>query len=91
MSEWQPIETAPKDGTHILAFAYPLAIIPLVCCWQQAPEGIRDQCKEWQWKWSEADDFFRDDDLFRYWIEMEYNPTHWMPLPPPPTTGQDGE
>ena len=32
MSEWQPIETAPKDGTHILAYDH-ASNIPFVCLW----------------------------------------------------------
>lgn len=64
--EWQPIETAPKDGTAVLCFwtrsvyvdgrAYAIA-----------------QCHSGTW-------VSVDDDEVEYW-----EPTHWMPLPPPPT------
>ena len=33
MGEWQTIETAPKDGTHILVFPALLAY-PLVVSWE---------------------------------------------------------
>ena len=72
MTEWQPIETAPKDGSAILSW----------------PTGS----------------MFKDD-TFSYvvrwcgwrecWIEAAgeeyqgFEPTHWMPLPPPPKKGDE--
>lgn len=60
---WQPIETAPKDGTDVLALH----------------EGRTYQAR-WQ------------DDAFWFsasaWKSLA--PTHWMPLPPPPATGEAG-
>lgn len=56
---WQPIETAPRDGTQILAFWISGNIYGAV-------------------SW---------DNGLRSWIELHedvYDPTHWMPLPPPP-------
>lgn len=66
--EWQPIETAPKDGTHILLYSD-----------QDVLEGY----------WCDGRKRF---------IETGYcfvgcgccadsltPPTHWMPLPPPPS------
>lgn len=65
MSEWQPIETAPKGGTTIIAWC----VCPLT------GDG-----------WIAAD--------VEYWEPREHwlgvsdgivSPTHWMPLPPPPS------
>lgn len=60
---WQPIATAPKDGTVILG----------AHLW---PSGNADiyTCKfvdEWTDDMGDA---------------VELPPTHWLPLPPPPTT-----
>ena len=67
-SGWQPIETAPKDGTVVL-------------CWDEFKEcdlmwyGIIQQ-------WNEPKDILG-------WMYVATNtecyPTHWMPLPKPPT------
>ncbi len=55
--EWLPIETAPRDGTHILTFA--------------AGHGVA----EGYWVSTSDGDTWRDDGA---------EPSHWMPLPPPP-------
>lgn len=60
--EWQPIETAPKDGTPVLIF------------WSKKYIGIGEHAPE--------DAFFG-----AYWWAYgtgKCNPSHWMPLPPPP-------
>lgn len=63
--EWQPIETAPKDGTRILMYGIPGFEI-LIGFWNDyhIPE---------HWCYSE-------ESLYK----NNGNPTHWMPLPPPP-------
>jgi len=71
--DWQPIETAPKDGPPILIYdsgdswsgiIEPEPVI-YVCVW----EG-------WNKCWVEADGE-------QYSV---FKPTHWMPLPEPPVT-----
>jgi hypothetical protein len=72
---WQPIETAPKDGTHILAYRKPIGIRftnntnpPTVVHWfdDEDEPGFYTSVNE------RAPDY-------------PFNPTHWMPLPAPPT------
>jgi len=69
MSEWQPIETAPKDGTRILAFGQ-LGLESVV--------GIGTVKWEWPDEWhcdpSEASEYSPESCKL----------THWMPLPEPP-------
>lgn len=77
---WQPIETAPKDGTIVDLFVggrrYP------DCFW-----GFPDHC-------CGEDGQYCDSDWHRLkagWVEGTFNEpiddriTHWMPLPAPPT------
>lgn len=68
--QWQPIETAPKDGTRIHAWNgdYQTTIY-----WYRAPKP------PYQPGWAQVQglrDEFYDDGM--------WNPTHWMPLPAPP-------
>jgi Protein of unknown function (DUF551) len=66
--KWQPIETAPKDGTAILALV----------------DGLHENTGE---PFIAAVAWYREG----FWLVNEeggdtYQPTHWMPLPPPPNT-----
>ena len=69
MNEWQPIETAPKDGTAILAY------------WDCSLNGRiidNDKCYAITRRKNSSWVNFEDDD-------DEYSePTHWMPLPKRP-------
>lgn len=74
MSEWQPIETAPKDGRQFLVFDPHLVVgksdgialcIPI-------PNGFRFNPRI---EWTASNGFGIH----------SWQPTHWMPLPEPPT------
>ena len=67
VNKWQPIETAPKDGTSFLA------AIP----WEGEPLEIL------RMRWDEIACLFGDA-TYAPFIEDQEQPTHWMPLPPPP-------
>jgi hypothetical protein len=80
---WQPIETAPKDGSEIMLYG-PCRWLstsaqskPKVCVGSWASENGHD------------DDGIVDDKAFMTSTENPYqdicNATHWMPLPAPPT------
>ena len=69
MSEWQPIETAPKDGTHFLGFWPKL----------ECSEGENNPCKVRTW----YEDGHRHNPFESSYTSP--SPTDWMPLPPPPT------
>lgn len=70
--DWQPIETAPRDGTSILAVLagkHPetgRTFLPAVVEWSD------------EVGWREVDDAPED------YPPHDWKLTHWMPLPPPP-------
>jgi len=69
VSEWQPIGTAPKDGTRILVFDHDTHIAR----WRKDTHT-----KRFHWL---LDD---EDDVTSTPAAPEVHPTHWQPLPPPP-------
>ena len=72
MSEWQPIETAPKDGTWVLLFD-PEDEYAHVGAFVEFP-ATEDHplVKHWGGIYISGKGFMS-------WM----NPTHWMPLPEP--------
>lgn len=66
---WQPIETAPKDGTVVLAITMEAQKPSARVSWFEGDGWVRI------WK----PEKFAGTGPARWW------PTHWMPLPPPPS------
>lgn len=70
-NQWQPIKTAPKDGTHILVYADA----------KSAPfkghfcgiTSVHWYCDRWCMGKTKED-----------YLELAIQPTHWQPLPKPP-------
>ena len=78
MSEWQPIETAPKDGTAVVLYGKGL----LRSGYEQAvgvyiPIHGEDDDSTIRW-------WHVEDGKFGPYAIRGPSPTHWMPLPPPP-------
>lgn len=71
MSEWQPIETAPKDGTNLLLYLPESEKRPIVVGYYSIPLGHEDES---YWFEVEGDGGFM----------IDVPATHWMPLPEPP-------
>ena len=88
---WQPIETAPKDGTEILAWRVDYGV--LVVRWTSAAafmttSEIEAECRDGA-DWVDIEDWFCADFIAGCRLEGSEAPTHWMPLPPPPDADND--
>ena len=73
MTKWQPIETAPLDGTRVL-----LAMHPDLTSVDRIQIGYAAETALWGLCW-------RFDG--EYTVEAPAGATHWMPLPEHPTRG----
>lgn len=79
MSEWQPIETAPRDGTEFLAYDPVVNKYDVCYASDNRWYGPRDDddlpyfIHQVDGDYGSCDDYFNGD-----------RATHWMPLPEPP-------
>ena len=68
MGEWQPIETAPKNGVRVLC-----------------ADGDDVATAEWtNARWVVSPTVWEGDGEYGGLADLEFSPTHWMPLPEPP-------
>jgi len=77
--EWQPIETAPKNGTRIFGWNDNSYGSEPYICWFGRDDNTPDDGLE-EWLSGDGDDF----SVGSYFTPC--TPTHWMPLPPTPST-----
>ena len=77
---WQPIETAPKDGSQILLTNG----VDVAQGWWVNEEQFIEEIRDIDGR--HVDQI--ESDGFTDWLDceggMNPSPTHWMPLPPPP-------
>ena len=71
--KWEPIETAPKDGREVLL-------------WLGSPWSNAEKAR-WYEPWGnwQVGDIPRDPTREEMCGIVSSVPTHWQPLPPPPT------
>lgn len=70
-SNWQPIETAPRDGTRVVVWGVAVA---------EVGDGSNDTPVAMDAAWEH--NRFRVTATTYY--SLDVYPTHWMPLPAPP-------
>ncbi len=76
--EWQPIETAPKDGTLVLLWQKNSFPGPGSAIIGSFRTDQNDEDGEPLWLENDYDDWSTG------YASTPSHPTHWMPLPPPP-------
>ena len=66
-AEWQPFETAPKDGTELIF-------------WVSSQKGFQDTTANFyfskgQWWWADTEDVLKRPDLVHGWMRYPQPPT----------------
>jgi hypothetical protein len=99
LGAWQPIETAPRDGTAILGWcvhaADPYYDGDRLTIYAAHTEGLSHAADgpvvvEWGGAFDDSTWESPGCSLPDWWFqrgsefEVTANPTHWMPIPPPP-------
>jgi hypothetical protein len=82
--QWQPIETAPKDGTEIIGVYsnnYGYQDKPTV----YGPWTVAFRNGAWMASWAEGSVIEYESYSGTTYKDAEMEPTHWMPLPAPPS------
>lgn len=81
MSEWQPIETAPKDGSPTILFGETFGEWKMYLgSWVESPLHqmvlVENNAQRVVYEWQITSD--------GYWTSTpgrDFHPTHWMPAP----------
>jgi hypothetical protein len=91
LTEWQPIETAPKDGTEVLGWREDCGV--LLIRWTSCSELMADPEIEQSGIDDAvlfAEDWFYADIMQGGRMEGSETPTYWMPLPDAPIEAAHG-
>jgi hypothetical protein len=82
-TEWQPIATAPKDGTEIIGCHFTDwggGTVSSYGPWTMAFHG-----KKWRSSWDGVEVIECMSDFGTEYRSPDCEPTHWQPLPFPPS------
>lgn len=79
MSQWQPISTAPKDGTRFWGHVDDDAIAML---WH---EGFGEYVSSWR-RMDMAAGYTINGNAYEDHSPVVHRPTHWMPIPDAPVS-----
>lgn len=90
MADWQPIDTAPRDGSDVLVLRDCAGVAIVHIAWYRSREdwessgkyfGGWDSLEDWEGWWS-----YTRNSATQEKLEGADAPTHWMPLPEAPST-----
>lgn len=73
LAGWEPIETAPKDGTYVIIWSGWFGGAATIAHWDDDRHANK-----------KAPRWISRDRVYGRKSFVDIPPTHWMPLPPPP-------
>ncbi|MCV2448908.1 hypothetical protein [Paracoccus sp. DMF] len=77
MSDWQPISTAPRDGTKVDLWGI------------NHLHYDKKSYRKCDVAWGRVTDWMgRERDDWQHGMGEDFEPTHWLPLPQPPEDAQ---
>jgi len=82
---WQPIETAPKDGTRVIVSKFAWVVREVQDIFREDAERI------WHLCFVTTAHFLSDKSYWTDGLERLVEPTHWMPLPDPPSSSKEND
>lgn len=83
---WQPIETAPKGRIVLVHYKNRLGNGRTMRARYYLEDTLDSDTTESGW----ADEgWYEESEAYEYLMPLDGDPTHWMPLPPPPGSAQD--
>ena len=78
---WQPIETAPKGRIVLVHYKNRLGNGRTMRARYYPEDTLESDTTESGW----ADEgWYEESEAYEYMMPLDGDPTHWMPLPPPP-------
>ena len=88
MSEWQSIETAPKNTKILVGYPNALGNWRTVTACYYLPRTLEIDCLASSWDgeddgWA-PEGWYEESDSQELIMPTSETPTHWMPLPAPP-------
>lgn len=89
LTQWQPIETAPRDIEVLVCFVSDYG-------WQEKPSiygpvTAKFNGKEWVSSWDDERVICSETWAGTEYKDVEFEPTHWMPLPEAPAQGGESD
>ena len=78
---WMPIETAPQSNIVLVYYTNSLGNGRTMRARYYPPDTLESETNESGW----ADEgWYEESEAYEYLMPLDQEPTHWMPLPPPP-------
>lgn len=87
---WQPIVTAPKDGTEVIVGVDIATVWVTRGAWYRSAEEVK-RIESLGWDADDVGWWSYKHSITQEKLEGIYEPTHWLPMPEPPENSGTGD